>query len=94
MRDLIIIIDIILIVFISIVYLPQYIINIKNDTRYIKDMECIEIVGNESIYRDKDNNLWSMIDEDAKVGRIYTFIIDSKGTEELDDDEILNINLK
>lgn len=64
----------------------------NNSTTYMKSAEIIQIRDNVAYLEDTTGNVWCVEDDTLKLYGRYIVTFDSKNTDEITDDEILEIN--
>ena len=64
----------------------------NNPTTYMKSAEVIQIRDNVAYLEDTSGNVWCVEDDTLKLYGRYVVTFDTMETEEITDDEILEIN--
>lgn len=67
-------------------------INDNNPTTYMKSAEVIQIRDNVAYLEDTTGNVWTVEDDTLKLYGRYIVTFDSMNTEEITDDEIMEVN--
>lgn len=64
----------------------------NNPTTYMKSAEVIQIRDNVAYLEDITGNIWTVEDDTLKLYGRYIITFDSMNTEEITDDEIVEVN--
>lgn len=66
--------------------------NDNNPTTYMKSAEVIQVRDNVAYLEDTSGNIWTVENDTLKLYGRYIVTFDSMGTEDITDDEIVEVN--